>query len=44
MPLQDAVGIKSKNGELLKIKEQVSIIWPKGFVLDDCVCVLSVLT
>ena len=37
MPLHDAVGIKSKKGELVKIKGQVSSMWAKGCMLSACV-------
>ena len=40
MPLHDAVGINSEKGALLKIKAQMSSIWAKGCIFDDCVCVL----
>ena len=40
MPLHDAV----KMAPLLKIKTQVSSIWAKGCMFNDCVCVLSDLT
>ena len=38
MPLHDAVGLNCKNGELLKIKAQVSSICAKGCILMT-VCV-----
>ena len=40
MPLLDAVGINCKTRELLKIKVQMSSIWAKGCMFDDCVCVI----
>ena len=40
-PLHDAVGVTVKRAQLLKLKAQVSIIWVKGCILDDCVCVIS---
>ena len=39
MPLHDAAGISYEKGQLLKIKAQVSSIWARGCMLDDCVCV-----
>ena len=42
--VHDAVGINCKKGDLLKIKAQVTSIWAKGYMFDDCVCVLSDLT
>ena len=41
-PLHDAIGINCKNGQLLKIKAQVSSIWAKGCILMTvCVCYLT---
>ena len=40
MPIHDAVRVSCKKGStVLKIKAQVSSIWAKGCMLDDCVCV-----
>ena len=30
-----------KRAQLLKIKAQVSCIWAKGCLFDDCVCVIG---
>ena len=38
----DVVGVTVKREQLLKIKAQVSIIWAKGCILDECVCVICV--
>ena len=39
--LHDAFGINYKEGAtILKIKMQVSSIWAKGCMFDDCVCVI----
>ena len=40
MTLHDAVGINCKKGETTKIKAQVSSIWAKECMFDDCVCVI----
>ena len=34
------LGQTVKREELLKLKGQVSSIWAKGCMLDDCVCVI----
>ena len=38
MPLHDAVGINCKKEATMKIKGQLSSIWAKGHMFDDCVC------
>ena len=38
-PLHDVVGVSCKRAQLLKLKAQVSSIWAKGCMLEDCVCV-----
>ena len=39
IPLHNAVGETVKKEQLLKIKVQVSSIWARGCMLNDCVCV-----
>ena len=34
------LGYTVKRTQLLKIKVQVSSIWAKGCMFDDCVCVI----
>ena len=38
--LYDAVGINCEKAQPVKIKAQVSSIWAKGCMLDDCMCVI----
>ena len=43
MSLHDVVGLNcKKSAKLLKIKAQVSSIWAKGWMFDDCVCLMIV--
>ena len=44
MPLHAAVGVTVKRAQLLKIEVQVSSIWAKGCMLNDCVCVIGLNT
>ena len=44
MQLHDAVGINYKKCATSENQGQVSSIWAKGCMSDDCVCVLSDLT
>ena len=41
MRLHNAVHIHCKRAQLLKIKVQVSSIWAKVCMFDDCVCYLT---
>ena len=34
------LGLTIKRAQLLKIKVQVSSMWAKGCMLDDCVCAI----
>ena len=40
MPLHNAVGI-TKKSVTMKIKVQVSSVWAKGCMFEDCVCYLT---
>ena len=44
MQFHDAVGINCEKGATTERKAQVSRIWAKGCMFDDCVCVLPDLT
>ena len=44
MPLHDAFRINCKNGATTENQEQVSSIWAKGPMFDDCVCVCDMTT
>ena len=40
MPLHDVVGVLTvKRAQLQKLNVQVSSIWAKGCMLDNCVCI-----
>ena len=41
MPLHDVVGVNCNKGATTEIKVQVSSIWAKGCMLDDCMCYLT---
>ena len=40
MPLHDAVLVNCKRAQLLKIKAQVLGMWAKGYMVDNCVCII----
>ena len=40
MPLHDGVGVNGKKGATTDIKAQVPFKWTKGYMFNDCDCLM----